>query len=382
MKGISLSWLQLTLEKRRFMAALAGIAFAVVLMLMQLGFEDALLSTADLIHSHLTGDLVLINPHYQFILLSREFTARRLYQALGCDGVESVEPVYITQGRFKNPFDRSEREIFMVGFNPRSPVMNADGVAGNLRKLYDSDNVLFDAFHRPEFGPVEKSFAHSGPVVTEVNGRKVNIVGVFRLGTSFSADGTLLMSDEAFLRLSPRDRGIINVGMIKLKRGAAPDRVKAELIRILEPDVRVLTHAEFNDLDRIYWTATTPIGFIFKLGTLMGIFVGCIIVYQILYSDVNDHLPEYATLKAMGYPDWYLFKVVLQESMILSVLGYFPGLLVSQALYVVSGKATLLPLQMTVARSIVVYFLTLVMCAISATLAMRKLKAADPAEIF
>ena len=146
----------------------------------------------------------------------------------------------------------------------------------------------------------------------------------------------------------------------------------------------VLDHdeAEFVELERHYWATFTPTGFIFKLGVLMALFVGCIIVYQILYSDVSEHLPEYATLKAMGYPDRYLFKLVIQESFILSVLGFVPGVLVSQLVYNVSKDATLLPLRMTLERGVAVYFLTMLMCMLSATLATRRLKAADPAEIF
>jgi putative ABC transport system permease protein len=116
--GIPLAWLQLTREKRRFFAALAGISFAVMLMLTQLGFQDALLSSAGLLHSSLIGDLVIINPLYQNILQPQSFTDRRLYQTLGLDAVESVYPVYVSVAAFKNPFDRTERNIFMIAFDP------------------------------------------------------------------------------------------------------------------------------------------------------------------------------------------------------------------------------------------------------------------------
>jgi putative ABC transport system permease protein len=243
--------------------------------------------------------------------------------------------------------------------------------------------ILFDAIHRPEFGPVETSVKEDEPVITEIAGKRVEIAGVYRLGTSFAFDGSVVMSDETFLNIfQGRKRGVVEIGLIKLKPGADAQRVKSELAAILPPDVTVLTQREFADRERSYWTTNSPIGFIFKLGVLMGIFVGSIIVYQILYSDVTDHLPEYATLKAMGYRDMFLFKIVFQESMILSVLGFIPGFLISYFLYDVSQDATQLPMNMTVTRSALVYILTVFMCAISAGLAMRRLKAADPAEIF
>jgi putative ABC transport system permease protein len=381
--GIPLAWLQLTREKRRFLAALAGIAFAVVLMLAQLGFQDALLSSVGLLHSNLVGDLVVINPQYQSVIQPKTFTDRRLYQALGSDAVESVYPVYLGTGRFKNPFTRTERDIFVIAFNPTFAVLNRPGVAENLEKIRHPGMALFDSIRRPEFGPVAEMFNEKGPVITEVAGRRVDIVGLFQLGTSFGADGNLVVSDETFLRLFPyRKRGIIDVGLITLKPGADVERTRREIAGTLPQDVRVLTHAEFVDLERTYWTTNTPIGFIFQLGVLVGVFVGCIIVYQILYSDVTDHLPEYATLKAMGYPDRFLLTLVLEEAAILSILGFFPGVLISQLVYIVSRNATLLPLRMTLARGVSVYVLTLVMCGVSGALAARRLKAADPAEIF
>lgn len=380
---IPLAWLQLTREKRRFAAALAGIAFAVVLMLMQLGFQDALLESVILFHSHLIGDLVLINPQYQNIISPKSFTDRRLYQALGAEGVESVDPVYVMQAPFKNPFDGTERNIFLVGFNPRTAILNTPGVPENLDKIRIQGQILFDSIRRREFGPVAELFNEKGPVVVEVAGRRVDIVGLLQLGTSFAADGNLVMSDETFLRVAnTRKRGIINIGLITLTPGADPGRVKAEIAGILPPDVRVLTRSEFADQEMTYWVTNTPIGFVFQLGVMMSIFVGCIIVYQILYSDVTEHLPEYATLKAMGYPDRFLFKVVMQESLILSILGYLPGVVISNFVYSFSRNATQLPMQLTVARVLGVYLLTLFMCALSATLATRRLKAADPAEIF
>jgi putative ABC transport system permease protein len=381
--GVPLAWLQLTRDKQRFAAALAGIAFAASLMLTQLGFEDALMSTSGLLHTHMTADLVLISPLYQFIISPRSFTERRLYQTLAVEEVASVEPLYLGQAPFKNPVDGSERTIFAVGFNPRSAALDLPGIAENLEKLRNPGVILFDSIRRPEFGPIAENFRNQGQVITEVGGRKVEIDGLFQMGTSFAIDGTIVMSDETFLQVLPfRQRGIIDVGLIRLKPGSNIDAAKGAIDRLLPSDVRVLTHAEFVELERHYWATFTPTGFIFKLGVLMAIFVGCIIVYQILYSDVSEHLPEYATLKAMGYADGYLFKLVIQESLILSILGFIPGVLVSQLVYNVSRDATLLPLRMTLERGVAVYFLTVFMCALSATLATRRLKAADPAEIF
>ena len=118
------------------------------------------------------------------------------------------------------------------------------------------------------------------------------------------------------------------------------------------------------------------------MGVLIGLLVGCIIVYQILYTDVTDHLGEYATLKAMGYHDRALYSIVIQESIILSLFGFLPGVGLSMLAYHVARDATSLPIAMTFVRFVTVYILTALMCIISGALAMRKLRSADPAEIF
>lgn len=381
--GVPLARLQLTHEKRRLLAAVAGVVFAVVLMLMQLGFEDALLSSAGLFFSRLKYELVLISPQYQFMLFPKSFTVRRVYQALGVPGVESVSYVYVTQASFKNPVTHRERNIFLVGFVPASAPLDLPGLEEKLEELRKPDVVLFDVGSRPEFGPIPELFRQHGRVFTEILGRRVEIAGLFALGNSFGADGNVLASDTTFLRLAPRSQpGVVDFGLIKLKPGADPERLRAQIAAMLPEDVLVLTRQGVMDREKNYWTASTPIGFIFKVGVLMGLIVGSIIVYQILYSDVTEHLPEYATLKAMGYPNRFLFSVVLQESMILSVLGFLPGLVISQGLYMVTKSATLLPIRLTIARAVAVYVLTAVMCAGSGALAMLKLQSADPADIF
>jgi putative ABC transport system permease protein len=380
---IPLAWRQLMKEKRRLAAAIAGISFAVILMLVQLGFEDALLSSAGLQYAHLHGDLALISPEYQFVVATRAFPERRLYQALGVEGVESIAPVYLAQLPWKNPFNHRERTIFVMGFKPRQGVFDLDGVNENIPALLRPDTVLFDAKGRPEFGPVAETLARREPVVTEALDHRVEVGGLFDLGTSFGIDGTIITSDLNFFRWFPDRRpGEVNIGLIMLKPGVNPERARAEVEAALPKDVTVLTHQGLVELERNYWETNTPIGFVFKLGLVMGMFVGSIIVYQILYTDVTDHLGEYATLKAMGYRDGYLFKVVIQESLILSIFGFIPGWALSLVVYKFAGDATLLPLRMPISRVLFVYALTAIMCAGSGALAMRKLRRADPAEIF
>ncbi|NJL89132.1 MAG: FtsX-like permease family protein [Coleofasciculaceae cyanobacterium SM2_1_6] len=380
---IPLAWRQLTHDKTRLLVALAGIAFADVLMFMQLGFRDALFESAVTFHKQLQGDVFLISTQSTALIAMRSFSSRRLYQTLSFDGVASAEPLFLDTALWKNPQTQATRGMMVIGFNPERSLMTSPGLEGGMEKTKIPDIVLFDAASRPEFGPVPDLFKQGETVETEVRSRRVRVGGLFTLGASFGADGNLITSDLNFLRIFPtRSKDLIDVGVVRLKPGVDPIATVAAMRQEFASDVKILTKEEFVEFERSYWEQGTSIGFIFTLGTAMGFIVGIVIVYQILYTDVSDHLPEYATLKAMGYSDWYLLGVVFQEAVILAFLGYIPGGLVTFFLYDLTRNATSLPLYMTLARAITVLVLTLIMCLVSGAISVRKLQAADPADIF
>jgi putative ABC transport system permease protein len=381
-KRVPLAWLQLTHEKLRLAAAVAGIAFAVVLMFMQLGFKQALATASSLVQSSLRGDIMLTSRQYDYLVFSKQFSRRRLVQALAFDGVESAWPVYVGIAQWKNPENLRERSILAIGCDPEGRAINlsADVDPSRLRL---PDLALFDSLSRPEYGPIAKMVSEKGSVRTEVNGRSVQVIGLFQLGTSFGVNGTVIASDLNFLRLFPgHPQNLVELGVIRLKPGFDARVVRDALQRGLPPDVNVLTHDAFVQQERDYWDLHTGIGYIFTMGVLMGFSVGAVIVYQILYTDVNDHMPEYATLKAMGHGNSYLASIVLKESLLLSIFGFLPGLAIAKGLYVLTQRATLLPLDMSLELMVTVLLLTVVMCGGSALLAIRKLAQADPADIF
>jgi putative ABC transport system permease protein len=203
------------------------------------------------------------------------------------------------------------------------------------------------------------------------------------MGTSFGIDGNLITSHLNFLRLFPqRQPGLIDVGLIRLKPGADASDIQRRLRASLPDDVDVLTMQEWIAFEKHYWMTSTAIGFIFALGVAMGLIVGIVIVYQILYTNITQHLPEYATLVAMGYAEGYFLALILRQSLFLAVLAYIPGYLVSEGLYFLTRMSTLLPVVMTLPRALFVFFLTLFMCCFSGLIATRKLRDADPVDIF
>lgn len=380
--GVALAWRQLLKEKKRVAAAAAGILFAVALMLMQLGFQDALMSSAGLHARAFDCDLILSTPQYQYLLQPGNFPERRLYQAAADSRVESVAPLYLSGLPWKNPVTRTLRMALIIGAPPRHGVFSNPGIDSNIEKLRDPEQALFDAKGRTEFGPVAGMVRAGHPVETEIANCKVVVTGLFEIGTTFGVDGTVIVSDDAFLRMMPfRDRGAITLGLIRLKPGADPETVRAALSAALPNDVRVFTREGFIAREQGYWSANTPVGYLFKLGVGMGLLIGTVIVYQILYTDVMQNLEEYATLKAIGYSNAYLSSVVLAQGVILSLLGFVPGAALTAMVYNATAKATFLPLQMTAARMLAVYALTAGMCLAAAIFAMSPVRNVDPAEI-
>ncbi len=382
-RKIPLAWLLLTRQPLRLFVAIAGISFAGILMFMQLGFRDGLFDASVTVHKLLDADLVLISPRSKSSISMSGFPKRRLIQTLAQEDVKSIAPVNLNYLLWRNPQNLKTRSILALGFNPEDSLLLDDDFSQKAKTLKNPGRVLFDSLSRPEFGPIEEWFLKGKKVETEVAGKRVKVEGLVKLGPSFGADGNLITSRETYLRLFPGNpRGSIEIGLVKLKLGTDPLFVSNILNNSLPNDVRVLTKSEFIDFEKNYWRNSTAIGFIFSLGALMGFVVGCVVVYQILYSDVTDHLPEYATLLAMGYRLKSLFFVVAREGFLLALFGYLPAYLSGQVLYALVRNATRLPIEMDANKSILIFALILFMCMGSAGIAMRKLVDADPAEIF
>jgi putative ABC transport system permease protein len=379
-----LGWLQLTQHKSRFIVAISGVAFADLLMLMQLGFQGALFDSAVILHSKLTADIFIISPQALNIGAMSTFPRRRLYQSMDITGVKSAESMYVSLVTWKNPQTRDKKNLIVVGFNPDRPIFNLPEVNSQLAKVKQSDTLLFDRLTIGAYEKVVESVDAGKPVTTEIERRTVSVNGLFSIGSSFSADGHLMTSEDNYLRLFPRQsQGNINVGLITLKPGYDSTQVAQQLTAYLpKEDVKVLTRAEYIAFEQKYWQQQTPIGPIFNLGAIMGFIVGIIIVYQVLSTDVNAHLKEYATFKAMGYSNTYLLGIVFEEALILAVVGFMPGLIVSIGLYSIVGGATNLPIAMTIVRATQVLAGTLIMCMLSGAVATGKVQAADPADMF
>jgi putative ABC transport system permease protein len=378
-----LGWLQLRHDRGRFLVAIAGIAFADLLMFMQLGFQAALYDSNTRLDRAFRGDVVLISPKALNLQNLSTFPRRRLLQALDVPGVVDAQGLYIRTVNWRNPQTLRSATVQVLGFDPDADVLRLPEVRAQADRLKRPDTVLFDRGARGRYGEVIARMDRGEPVTSEIERRTIAVGGLFRLGASFGADATLMASDQTFLRMFPRAKaGSISVGLLTLAPGEPVAPVVRALRRHLPDDVQVLSHADYVQFEENYWRVASPVGFIFGLGTAMAFVVGVVIVYQVLSTDVNAHLQEYATFKAMGFRQRYLLLVVVEQAMILAALGFIPGVLMPVWLYAVAAKATSLPIAMTLGRAATVFVLTLVMCLASGAIATRRLQAADPAELF
>jgi putative ABC transport system permease protein len=378
-----LGLLQLKHDRIRLLTAIAGITFADVLIFMQLGFAAALYRTNTQYPRTLQADLVVISTQAQNFGQLRTFTRRRLYQAQDVPGVASADELYLGSVQWRNPQTRQKTSMLLIGQNPDRPAFNLPEVNQQLDAIQLPDTVLFDQASRGEYQDMITQIQQGESATTEIGQRTVTIAGLFQVGASFADDGALITSDQNFLRLFPkRDAGSVSLGLIRLHPGYEPEQVRDALAARLPEDVQVLTSQGYVDFEIAYIQSRSPIGFVFGLGTIMGLIVGTVIVYQVLSTDVNSHLEEYATFKAMGYRNTYLLGVIFEEALILSVLGFIPGLAIALAAYQVTAAATALPLAMPLSRTILVLLLTFIMCGASGAIATRRLQAADPADIF
>ncbi|MEO0489494.1 MAG: ABC transporter permease DevC, partial [Cyanobacteria bacterium J06659_2] len=367
----------------RLLTAIAGITFADILIFMQLGFSDALYKSNTQYPRALQADLVLISTQAKNFGQLRTFTRRRLFQAQDVPGVVSADALYVGSAEWRNPQTRKETSMMMIGQNPDQPAFTLPEVNQRLDAIHLPDTVLFDKASRGDYQDMIAKVEQGEFATTEIGTRTVTVAGLFEVGASFADDGALVTSDQNFLRFfSRRDAGAVSLGLINLDPEADLEDVRTALAARLPNDVQVLTHEGYIAFELNEIQSESPIGFVFGLGTAMGFIVGVVIVYQVLSTDVNSHLAEYATFKAMGYRNSYLLGVIFEEALILSLLGFLPGLVIALGAYQLTAAATALPLAMPISRAFVVLFLTFIMCGGSGAIATRRLQAADPADIF
>jgi putative ABC transport system permease protein len=384
-----LAWLNTTNNFSKLSLASSGIGFAVVLMFMQIGFLNGLFDSTVQILRMVKADLVIISPARYTVPSEQRFDFGLLQRARGLRSVRDVQPLYI---------DRALAEVRVIGNVSRSiraigvpldcevfsdPTMNA-----KCRLLVDARDALVDRKSKAKYGFEKRDLEKLRAQEIELSGRQVRMQEWVEIGTDFVYDGSLILSDRGVEQFFPFRNGrrpplaAVDLGLVLLQDGTNKRAVRDELQVLLGDAIHVYDREALIQREIGFWATNTPIGIIFSIGTVMGLFVGVIICYQILFTDIHDHLAEFATLKAMGYGPYYFLRFVMLQSFYLSVFGFLPGWLLSWVLYAWLSEWTGLVMMLTPPRVLSVFCLTFLMCTISGALAVRKLWATDPATLF
>lgn len=380
--GIPVAWLQLAGDKKRFFVALLGITFAVAMMLFQMGLRSALYKQVVGPLELIDGEVVIVGANYEYFGVGKGFAEVRLHQSRAVSDVESAAGIKLGCMSFKNVDDGRERDIFVIAYDPSKNVFLSPDIKKSQEYLKRDGAVLFDSLSRSQYGNVAKEFEKKHSVRTEIAGKRAIVKGLVKIGATFAADGNVITSLRTFSQVWPEPDGVYSVGVLKLRKGANPEKVVEQLKKVLPSDVNVMTKKQFIANEKNYWAERTPIGFVIGASMAVAIFVGAVIVYQILYTDVTDHLSEYATLKAIGFSDSFFVWIIVQESFILSILGFIPGAGLAELLYVLTRNVAGMQTYMSISSLATVFGLSLSMCLIAGLLATKKLRKANPADIF
>jgi putative ABC transport system permease protein len=406
MTPFQLAWANLVHKRTRTFIASAGVAFAVILTFMELGMFGGVGLTATMLYDKVQFDLIITSSEYLDITHAGAFPRARVAQAR-VDGVDDVIPLSFDMVMWRSPARESllgspiaageQKSIAVVAAPPEKfdrvftagkgqVFPSSDDARAAGKQLTRGETFLMDRKSKPEFGNVDQLLAFPpdgrGDDFIRVNGKRAQIVGGFELGTGFSWNGMLITSEKAFSQYAYRTTDDVTFGLVQLKPGADPVAVQQQLRATLPPDVKVLTRDELNANERDYWMRLTSVGQFLIVAVILAVVVGIIFVYQMMAADIRNMLPEYATVKALGYKPSYLTRVVLWQATLLALFGYVPGFIAALGLYYVASNYGGIPTVMTWQLALGVLVLTCVMCLASGLLAVRKVHAADPADLF
>ena len=385
MQAARLAWANTTEEPARLVVRCAGITFAVILMFMQTGFRNALFDSNVRIAEQADADFI-IRTKTRFMLSSgQRMPFDKIVEARNVPGVAEVQPVYFENVASHLRKDGNPaRRIRVMAFDLESPIFENLGIRRFSKLLAAPMTAIADKKSKPMFEfnpqqclPEENSYG-------ELFKKEIRIVGCFNLGVDFSNDGNLYMSPENFNHyFSFRDiSGSADYGLVRMDDGANEQVLLRQLKQFLGPHVIVETKAQFLQSERNFWGKSTPIGLIFAFGTLIGFVVGLIICYQVLATDIGDHLSEFATFKAMGFPTSFFASVVVIQALFMSIISFIPGVVITLCVFSFVNNFSGLIMFLNVERTAIVLLLTIGMCVVSGIIALQKLLSSDPANLF
>ncbi|MFH0980570.1 MAG: ABC transporter permease [Planctomycetota bacterium] len=373
-----IAWCNLYRDKVRFITAVVGLAFAVVLMTVQASIFLGAIHSSSLLAQQIDGDLWVVPYRASSADFSVPMPSRRRYQALGVPGVERTGRMITGFSVWRFPSGRQE-PVIVVGTDTDHPWLPVDTQLIR-EKTHEGRGVILDERERWRFGEAGSPLPLGAR--GELNGHRVYIAGYARNMASFTPTPYIFTSYEAALDFTRIDGDKTTFAMVKCESGAHVGSVRAALAQRL-PDVEVLTKAEFADRCWHYWVMGTGMGYSLALMAGLALIVGMSIVGQTFVTGVLVKLREYGTLKALGFRNRAVAGLVVAQGVIVALIGYVLGccgaLLVS---HFAGAGGTAVSMETPPVLFLALLPLTLVMCVTASLTAAWRVFRLAPAEVF
>ena len=378
---------QLTDAPVKTAAAAAGICFSTVLVFFQLGLLNAIYQSQSRPYSLLDGEIVLVSDRFSRLSQSPEIALSDVMRAQGVEGVAHVSPLSIQLGILLILPQGFTTNAQIYSIDPSNSALSIEKTKLNISSLTLYERASIDNMSRPSYvSNVQKKLRSNSDYRTNLGDKRLIINSISSIGSTFAADLSLVMSQDNLMHYFPgRSYSKTNLGIVKLKPGYSIQKVLDTLNTKLYPvgyNIMAMSIPEISDKEMKFWRENTSLTFIFGIGVIVGFVVSGIILYQILYSDVISHLPEYATLLALGYSNIYVIKVVFVQAFLLTAISFPFSFAISLGLYGLMASATNLVIYMTLERCISVLFLSLLTSSFSCYLATNQLRKVDPSSLY
>jgi putative ABC transport system permease protein len=366
----------LTQHRFRLAAALGGVAVALFLLLLQMAVLNAARVKVTALFDDFNFDMVVVPDTYQFLLSFDTLDRVTLNSARATRGVAdsfglNAVPVQMTQLP-----SRHVSYLFLIGLDEPGQFLRDAGMRAALQSLDSSHAIAMDTYSLADIGPVTPGTR------AEINNEAVTVTGQFQLGLFFYGEGSGLVRNADFTRLTGRVPGSITMGLLRLERGADPADVKARLMKSLPSGTLVLTRGELIAQERAYFLSTKPVGIMMYISMLIAYLVGTVILIQVLSTDISTRMGEYAVLKAMGFSMTFVYGVGAAQAALLSLGGLIPALMLGMLVLWGIEFQTHLPTGLGLGLTVSMVAIALVLAAGAAAIALRRLAQADPAELF
>lgn len=359
----------------RFLVAQIGILFAVSLVTIQTGLQSGFTQSTSKLIEQAKADLWLADPALEHIGLTLPLKESYLTKVKEISGVAKAEGMLLRTTLWQSLPPVKIAAITLIGAEPQGLLYRGlKAKSGSFANLNQANSLLVDqaslkALKLTAIGDRGK-----------VNQSKVQVVGIATQSQTIVFDNMVFTSLEN-ARTYLGNLAPINYILIKAKPNQDLEQLRSQLNQI-SPDLKVFTPTELTQLTQTYWQERSGIGFILGLGASVGIVVGIVVVSQILYASVADHLKEFATLKAMGASDQFLYRIILEQSLWMAILGYIPGMSLCIGLSTWTAASQGITILITPGSALIVLAITVIMCSTSALFAIQKVMRLDPAIVF